>query len=123
MGQMIAKAFRARAKVEFIGGCPTLVNDEGLSKSFMERVKSEFNADMVCSFEEIGGDTKRKSGGSEDFAHFSQEVPSLMLALAAGEPKKGYVHPLHHPKTQFDESVLYIGSALYALFAFLPVIK
>ena len=113
----IAKAFRAKAKVEFYGGCPTLVNDQGLSAHMYECTKKHFNADMVLSSDELGGGTSKKSGGSEDFAYFSHEVSSLLLALSAGETEKGYEYPLHHPKVCFDESVLYIGSGLYALFA------
>ena len=37
-----------------------------------------------------------------------------MLALAAGEPAKGYTFPQHHPKVRFDESVLSIGAAAFA---------
>ena len=49
-----------------------------------------------------------------DFAYVSQEVPSVMLALAAGQPEKGYRYPQHHPMAKFDESVLPGGSAVYA---------
>ena len=61
-----------------------------------------------------GGGSSSKSAGSEDFAYVSQEVPSLMLALAAGQPEKGYCYPQHHPMAKFDESVLPGGSAVYA---------
>ena len=37
-----------------------------------------------------------------------------MLALAAGEPSKGYAYPQHHPKVMFDESVLGTGAAVFA---------
>ena len=37
-----------------------------------------------------------------------------MLALAAGQPEKGYVHPLHHPKVTFDPAALAPGTAVYA---------
>ena len=37
----------------------------------------------------------------------------VMLALAAGEPSKGYVYPQHHPKVKFDESVLSTGAAVF----------
>ena len=40
-----------------------------------------------------------------------------MVALSAGGVKDGYVYPLHHPKADFDESVLYKGSAMYAAVA------
>ena len=63
----------------------------------------------------MSGDSKSsKSAGSEDFAYVSQEVPSIMLALAAGQPDKGYCYPQHHPMVKFDESALAGGSAVYA---------
>ena len=40
-----------------------------------------------------------------------------MVALAAGEPKKGCVYPLHHPKTLLDESALPYGAASLAYMA------
>ena len=54
------------------------------------------------------------SGRYEDFAYVSQEVPSIMLALAAGQPEKGYGYPQHHPMVRFDEDALVNGSAVYA---------
>ena len=55
-----------------------------------------------------------RTAGSEDFAYISRDVPSVMLALAAGEPEKGFVHPLHHPKADFDEAALPYGAAVLA---------
>jgi hippurate hydrolase len=40
-----------------------------------------------------------------------------MLALAAGHPENGYVHPQHHPKVKFDEAALPVGSAVHAYVA------
>ena len=37
-----------------------------------------------------------------------------MLALAAGQPEKGYKYPQHHPMVKFDEEALIDGSAVYA---------
>jgi hippurate hydrolase len=50
-----------------------------------------------------------RSGGSEDFAYISQQVPSVMVALSAGSC--GY--PLHHPMVTFDESALPVGTAVF----------
>ena len=108
----VARAFRARAKIVYGGGCPTLVNDEKLSAFAKE--KAEELLGNVYTSAELTGDAKERSGGSEDFAYISHEVPSVMIALAAGEEKKGYAYPLHHPKARFDEAALYRGSALYA---------
>jgi hippurate hydrolase len=60
------------------------------------------------------GTKSSKTEGSEDFAYVSQQVPSIMLALAAGQPEKGYQYPQHHPMVKFDEEVLSGGSAVYA---------
>ncbi|MBO5657133.1 MAG: amidohydrolase, partial [Agathobacter sp.] len=61
--------------------------------------------------------SSKTAGGSEDFAYFSHCIPSIMLSIAAGSPKEGYTYPLHHPKVEFDESILPIGSAVYAFSA------
>ena len=105
-----AKAFHARAKISFEGGCPTLINDRELSVFVKESLQKLFKEDVFSS-EDLKGN---KEGGSEDFAYISQEVPSVALALCAGAPSKGYRYPLHNPKTIFDESVLYKGAAIYA---------
>ncbi len=110
----IAKAFRAKAKIEYSGGCPTLVNDESLSAFVGECVKRLLGNERAHLASELGGGDKENSGGSEDFAYISHKIPSVMVALAAGESKDGYIYPLHHPKTAFDENALYVGSAVYA---------
>jgi hippurate hydrolase len=71
----------------------------------------------VFSSDDFGKESSKK-GGSEDFSYISREVPSLMLAIAAGNSEEGYAYAQHHPKVMFDESVLTIGSAVYAYSAF-----
>ncbi len=114
----IAKTFRASAEVAFTSGCPALKNNGGMSLSIGERLKNGLGMDEVSYSSDLGGNVKKGMGGSEDFAYIAQEVPSVMLALSAGEKKKGYEYPLHHPKTDFDESVLWIGGLAYALAVF-----
>ena len=113
-----AKAFRAEAAVAFGSGCPTLVNDKELSLCCERYVKELLGRERTFSAAELnamgGGAKSSKTAGSEDFAYVSQEVPSIMLALAAGQPEKGYRYPQHHPMVRFDESVLAGGSAVYA---------
>ena len=67
---------------------------------------------------QLGGGKPQRGGGSEDFAYITQEIPAVMLALAAGEPAKGYSYPQHHPKVMFDEEVLATGAAVYAAIAY-----
>lgn len=114
----IAAAFRAEAEVTSGSGCPTLVNDHDLSKCAAKYVQELLGAQKVFTAGQLNAMSSSgkapKSAGSEDFAYVSQEVPSIMLALAAGHPEKGYCYPQHHPKVKFDEEVLHSGSAVYA---------
>ena len=71
-----------------------------------------FTVNQLNTGSEGGG--AAKSAGSEDFAYISQKVPSVMLALAAGQPEKGYSYPQHHPMVKFDNDALDIGSSVYA---------
>ena len=117
IAQFTAKAFRAEAEVTFGSGCPTLVNDKDLSAccgQYMKELLGQGKAFSVAELNAMGGGSSSKTAGSEDFAYVSQEVPSLMLALAAGQPEKGYCYAQHHPMAKFDESVLPGGSAVYA---------
>lgn len=108
ISQGVAAAFRAKAQVVFGSGCPTLVNDAGLSQAV-----GGYLEELLGPAPRLGA-LQGQSGGSEDFAYVSQQVPSIMVALAAGELDKGYVYPQHHPQVRFDESVLPVGSAVYA---------
>ena len=114
----VAGAFRAEGEVTFGSGCPTLKNDRALSDCTTKYVKELLGEGRAFSVEQLnamsGRTSSNKAAGSEDFAYVSQEVPSIMLALAAGQPEKGYVYPQHHPMVRFDEEVLPGGSAVYA---------
>jgi hippurate hydrolase len=114
----VAKTFRTEAAVTFGSGCPTLVNDAELSACAEKYVKELLGSQLTFTVAQLtaasGSQKSSKSAGSEDFAYVSQEVPSIMLALAAGQPEKGYRYPQHHPMVKFDEDVLSGGSAVYA---------
>lgn len=114
----IADTFRATAEVTFGSGCPTLYNNEALAAdipAYLKELLGPTGAFAARQLQNMSGSGKTpKTAGSEDFAYVSQEVPSIMLALAAGQPDKGFCYPQHHPKVRFDEEVLPVGSAVYA---------
>lgn len=116
IAELTARTFRAEATVNFYSGCPTLVNDQALSAMALESMQALLGKNRAISTASMGAGSTKLSG-SEDFANISQAVPSVMLALAAGEPDKGFGYPAHHAKTRFDESVLSVGAAAYARFA------
>lgn len=114
----IATSLRARAEVSFGSSCPTLVNDGDLSQCALKYLKELLGTSGAFSTAQLaamsGSNGASKSAGSEDFAYVSQEVPSLMLALATGRAENGYTYPQHHPKVKFDEEALSTGAAVYA---------
>lgn len=117
----IAATFRGEAEVIFESGCPTLLNDEELSRDTTRYLKKmlgdgkAFRTGELC--ERAGNGKNPKTSGSEDFSYVSHKVPSIMLALAAGQPGQGYPYPQHHPKVKFSDDVLAVGSAIYACVA------
>ena len=113
IARSVAAAFRATADVSFGTGCPTLVNDGPFGEMVTGYLRELLGNQHVFTTAQLSGGKPARGGGSEDFAYISQQVPSVMLALAAGEPEKGYCYPQHHPKVTFDESVLPVGSAVF----------
>ena len=77
-----------------------------------------FDEGKIFSSKALGGDVRTSGGGSEDFAYITHKIPSVMLALSAGQQDKGYPYPLHHPKAAFDEDVLWAGGVIYATLAY-----
>ena len=104
-----AKVFRTTAEVRFTSGCPSLKNDSEVCEYIYNRLKSTLGEEFVIKAESMG--KKTTTSGSEDFSYISHEIPSVMLALAAGQHSDGYIYPLHHPKVTFDENAMVYGCA------------
>ncbi len=112
----VAAALRAKAEVRFTSGCPGLYNNGELLDFVRSCAAEALGKGKILSasdFSSVGGRGGRTSG-SEDFAYVSRAVPSVMLALAAGEPEKGFTKPLHHPAVRFDEAAMPHGAAVLA---------
>lgn len=111
IAENVARAFRAEAVVTYTSGAPTLINDKELSEKTTIWLKEILGEDMVIRSQDMPG---KSGGGSEDFAYVSHEVPSIMVALAAGDAREGYEHPLHHPKMRLDVEAFAYGAAALA---------
>ena len=114
MSESLAKVFRTSAKVTFTSGCPTLFNDEKLCHDIYASLHDLLGDKAAAPFLQKNAGNSGSGSGSEDFAYISQKVPSVMLAIAAGDAKDGYLYSQHHPKVMFDEAVLPVGSAVFA---------
>lgn len=116
IAENIGNAYHTKTTVSFENGCPTLENDGELVDEVKKNTLQLLGSDFVIDASDFSDNTQ--TGGSEDFSFVSKDVPSVMLGLASGEPENGFVYGQHHPKVDFDESVLKIGSTVMAYNAF-----
>ena len=111
----VVSTFRGKAEINFIKGCPSVVNDEKLYAVMQKTVTNTLGSDAILSLSDLlpGG----KMMGSEDFSFVTKEVPSIMISIVTGDAREGYNYPMHHPKAKFDVQKIHEGSAIYAQFA------
>lgn len=104
-----AKMFRGNAELIELSSVPPLANDTDLAHEITSYVKDVVGEQAVHLFE--GGGM-----GSEDFASYSYEVPSVYLLLGAGtkEENPEYGQPMHNEKVVFNEDILPTGAAMHA---------
>ena len=104
-----AKTFRGEAELIELSSVPPLTNDAKLLEEVTGYMKDLVGERGIFVFE--GGGM-----GSEDFASYSYEVPSLYVILGAGakneNPEFGY--PMHNEKVVFNEDILPTGAAMHA---------
>lgn len=103
-----AKMFRGEAKLIELSSVPPLSNDSDLAKEITSYVKDVVGEKSVNLFEAGGM-------GSEDFASYSYEVPSIYLMLGAGTKEENalYGEPMHNEKVVFNEDILVTGAAIH----------
>ena len=104
-----AKMFRGEAELIELSSVPPLTNNNDLAKEVTSYIKDILGEKSVVLFE--GGGM-----GSEDFASYSYEVPSVYLMLGAGTKQENslYGEAMHNPKVAFNEDILVTGSAMLA---------
>ena len=111
MGEIVsatAKMLRGEAELIELSSVPPLANNKDLATEVTGYVKDIVGEQGVFLFE--GGGM-----GSEDFASYSYEVPSLYLILGAGAKNENplYGEPMHNTKVVFNEDVLVTGAAIH----------
>ncbi|KEI10159.1 peptidase M20 [Clostridium novyi B str. ATCC 27606] len=103
-----AKMFRGEAELIKLPSVPPLVNDINLSKEATSYVKDLLGEKSVILFEKAGM-------GSEDFAFYSEKIPSVYFMLGAGTKQENslYGEPMHNEKVIFNEDILVTGTAIH----------
>ena len=103
-----AKTFRGEAELIELSSVPPLTNNNELADELTGYMKDIVGERGVFVYE--GGGM-----GSEDFASFSHEVPSLYIILGAGAKNENpeYGVPMHNEKVVFNEDILATGAAIH----------
>lgn len=105
IAQGVANAHGATAEVKIEWGCPAIFNHVGMSEMLLgvgEQIVGEGNVARL----------PEALMGADDFAFYSQQVPSICFRLGTGNADKGTEFPLHHPRFDIDEDTLPIGTAV-----------
>ncbi|MGX4599177.1 M20 metallopeptidase family protein [Faecalimicrobium sp. JNUCC 81] len=104
-----AKMFRGKAQLIELSSVPSLINDRNLANEVASYIKDLVGEKSVISFE--GGGM-----GSEDFASYSYEVPSVYFMLGAGTKQENplYGLPMHNEQVVFNEDIMVTGAAMHA---------
>lgn len=102
-------SYGVEVEVDIIKGYPCLINDPILT----HHVKTQ----MIAYLGQENVEELDLRMTSEDFAFYSQVVPSCFYRLGTGNKAKGITSPVHTPTFDIDESALEIGMGLMAWLA------
>lgn len=109
MAENIATGLGGNCKFDIRKGYPFLMNDENIS----EKVK-------IFSEEFLGGENVEEATvwmASEDFAYYSQQLPSCFFFLGTGNIEKNITAGHHNPHFDVDEIALSFSPGLMAYIA------
>jgi amidohydrolase len=109
MATGIAESMGGSVDFKIVRGYPFLKNDVPLT----DRCRN--NAEVYLGKEQV-----TELGiwmAAEDFAYYSQEVPSCFYRLGVRNESKGIVHSVHNPAFDADEDALENGCGLFAWLA------
>ncbi len=106
IARKIAKENNLEISFNILIGYPSLYNNEELTNRAIVYAKEYMGANNVVNL------TQRMT--AEDFAYYSQKVPSCFYRLGSANISKGILHGLHTSKFDIDEDCLKIGMGLMA---------
>lgn len=109
MCQSIAKAHGGECVVDIRKGYPFLVNDHKVTENSIQFSNQYLGKEFV---EQL--DLRMTA---EDFAYFTQKVPSCFYRLGVGNKSLGIDKSVHHPEFRIDEKALETGVGLMAYLA------
>lgn len=103
----VAEGMDCQATVEIQDLTPAVINDPQVTESVKRAAESTLPGHQI---DERGHFTM----GAEDFAYFQQKAPGTYFLVGSNNAEKGLNYAHHHPRFDFDESVLPRAAGLMA---------
>lgn len=100
-----AAANGAEAELTLVEGEPVLHNHPAVIDAFEAVARRTLGEEGPLQLSE-------PTMNSEDFAFYTERVPSAIAWIGVRDEARGIVHPLHHPGFAVDEAVIPIGVEL-----------
>ncbi|MDJ0801079.1 MAG: M20 family metallopeptidase [Calothrix sp. MO_167.B12] len=102
----VCQSHGANYDLEYWGLYPPVINDAGIAElvSSVAETVVETPMGVVLDCQTMGG---------EDMSFFLQEVPGCYFFLGSANPEKNLAYPHHHPRFDFDETVLQMGVEMF----------
>ncbi|MCC8127548.1 MAG: M20 family metallopeptidase [Clostridiales bacterium] len=102
-----AAEFGVSAEIEFPNGCPPVINDAKVTEYLVNAARKILPEDRI---EEL----KFSTMGGEDVSYFFTQVPGCYALLFNACPSDdGVQYPHHNGRFSIDDSVLYLGTAIF----------
>lgn len=111
MSQEIVSAFGAKLDFYIERGYPFLQNNPALTRKLRKNAENYVGKENVVDLD--------LWMGGEDFAYYSQRVPSTFYRLGTRNEDKNITSGVHTPTFNIDEAALEIGAGLMAWNAFM----
>ena len=102
----ICQSHSARYDLDYWSLYPPVINDASIA----ELVRSVAQEVVETP---VGVVPECQTMGGEDMSYFLQEVPGCYFFLGSANPEKGLAYPHHHPRFDFDETVLAMGVEMF----------
>lgn len=101
----ISLAYRCEGFVRTMSSCPVFLNDGSLTSTIHSSLEGIIDKELLVAPMKLPIPIM----GSEDFAYLSQELPTSLIYLGAGDSRNGKVHGVHSPNVIFNENCILNG--------------
>jgi amidohydrolase len=109
VAQGVAESLGCQIDYQIVASTPAVINDPLLASQVREVVREIYPEGDL--------DTGYQTMGSEDMAEMMQTIPGCYFFVGSANPEVNLAAPHHHPKFDFDETVLPRAAGLMATIA------